>query len=78
MPGRLLRSKQETYPGYLESRFQAGCQSVNQLYLEIQAQVCPGLGFQLVAASTPADSATVDTLPITATSSSLPSARKLS
>lgn len=42
MSGRTLRSKLEPYLDYLESRFQAGCQSVSQLHREIQSQGYPG------------------------------------
>ncbi|MBZ0310832.1 MAG: hypothetical protein K8I82_32535 [Anaerolineae bacterium] len=64
----------------LERRFQAGCQSVSQLYGEIQAQGYPGSQhlvsnwLQARRLLAYADPASVDTLPITATSSSLPSA----
>jgi transposase len=83
MPGRTLRSKLEPYLDYLESRFQAGCQSVSQLHQEIQAQGYPGTPtlvsnwLQARRLLAYADPASVDTLPITATSSSLPSAHKL-
>lgn len=84
MPGRSPRSKLEPYLDYLESRFQAGCQSVSQLYREVQTRGYPG-SQQLVSnwlqarrLLAYADPASVNTVPITTTSSSLPSARKLS
>jgi transposase len=84
MPGRTARSKLEPYLDYLESRLQAGEHGTRQLYQEIQAQGYTG-GEVMVSrwvyarrllANT--DPTAADTLPITTTSSSLPSARKLS
>lgn len=84
MPGRTARSKLEPYLAYLERRLQAGELNARQLYQEIQSQGYTGSEVMVsrwvyarrLLANT--DPAAVDTLPITTTSSSLPSARKLS
>ena len=84
MPGRTPRSKLQPFLDYLESRFLAGEHRPTKLYPEIQMKGYTGskgmlarwLNTRKVIAST--DPETLKFLPITTTSATLPSARKLS